>query len=135
MLSMAVILFLGILSVYDIREKKLPLWLLLAGGTLLGGVSLLEKEPAAVLAGCVPGAVLLLTAAALPQSLGTGDGLITLAVGAAWGVTTCCRWLFLGFAFAAVVSLWKLLVRKEKGKEQIALVPFLFLAAIGECII
>ncbi|MCD7738996.1 MAG: hypothetical protein LUH58_08185 [Lachnospiraceae bacterium] len=135
MLSVAVILLLAALSVHDIREKSLPLWLLLAGVFLLGGMSLLQNEPETVLAGCIPGMVLLLLAVALPQSLGAGDGLTVLAVGMAWGFGDCCQWLLLGFLLAAGVSLWKMAVRKENGKEQIALVPFLFLAAIGECLL
>ncbi|MCD8069070.1 MAG: hypothetical protein LUE87_09330 [Lachnospiraceae bacterium] len=135
MLSAVVILFLAGLSVCDIREKSLPLWLLLAGGVVLGGMSLLKNGPAAVLAGGIPGMILLLLAVAWPQSLGTGDGLTVLAVGLAWGFGTCCQWLLLGFLIAAVVSLWKMVVRKENGKEQMALIPFLFLAAIGESLL
>ncbi|MCD8325553.1 MAG: hypothetical protein LUC90_02380 [Lachnospiraceae bacterium] len=135
MLSLTVILFLACLSVYDIREKSPPLWLLLVGGAVLGGLSLLENEPVEVLTGCLPGMVLLLVAFALPKSLGTGDGMTILAVGAAWGLGDCCQWLLLGFVFAALAGLWKRFVRKESGKEQIALIPFLLLAAIGECLI
>ncbi len=135
MLTAAVIFFLLILSAYDMRDRSLPVWVLLAGAALIIPVSFWRNEPAAVIAGCIPGVMLLFISLALPHCLGAGDGLTVLVVGAAWGFGSCCRWLLCGFLLAAAVSLWKLLVRKESGKEQIALLPFLFAAAIGVCLI
>ncbi|MCD8380583.1 MAG: prepilin peptidase [Lachnospiraceae bacterium] len=132
MLTAAVMIFLLILSVYDLREKALPVRILLIGAALIVPVSLWENEPAQVIAGCVPGVLLLAVSLALPHCLGAGDGLVVMTVGAAWGLFACLSWLFMGFLLAAVVSLWKMLVQKESGKEQIALLPFLFIAAIGE---
>ncbi len=135
MLTAAVMIFLLILSICDLREKSLPVWLLLAGAVVIGSFSLWENGLAETALGCIPGIALLFISLALPHCLGTGDGLVVMTVGAAWGLYACCRWLLLGFTLAAAVGLWKMLIRKRSGKEQIALLPFLLLAAIGECLI
>ncbi len=134
-LTAIVIIYLLILSVYDLREKCLPVRLLLAGAAVIVPISLFQNGAAAAAAGCLPGVLLLMISLALPQCLGAGDGLVVMTTGAAWGLGACCSWLLLGFVLAAAFGLWKIVIRKESGKEQIALLPFLLLAAIGECLL
>ncbi len=134
-LTVFVIVYLLIFSVYDLREKSLPVWLLLTGAAVIVSLSLIQNAAVSAAMGCIPGALLLVISLALPQSLGRGDGLVVMTAGAAWGFSICCRWLLLGFVLAAVFGLWKIVVRRESGKEQIALLPFLLLAAIGECLL
>lgn len=105
------------------------------GAVLIVPLSLWMKGPAQVIAGCAPGVFLLAVSLALPHCLGAGDGLVVMTVGVAWGLSACLGWILMGFLLAAAVSLWKMLIRKESGTEQLALLPFLLIAAIGECLL
>lgn len=135
MLKIIVILYLGILSIYDLRTKSVPTVLLGLGALVIGGLGLWQHGVWAVLAGCVPGAALCVLSLLRPQSLGLGDGLTVWIAGGALGLADCFVWLLCGFGLAGLMGLWRLLFRKNKPQEQIPLIPFLFLAAAGEALL
>lgn len=135
MLKIIIILFLGILSLYDLRSKSVPSVLLWLGALVIGGFGLYQHGIGSVLAGCVPGSALLVISVVRPGSLGMGDGLTAMIVGGAMGLADCFVWLLYGFGLAGIVGIWRLLIRKDTLQEQMALMPFLFLAAIGEALL
>lgn len=135
MLKIIIIIFLGILSIYDLRAKSVPTALLGLGALVIGGLGLWEHGAWSVLAGCMPGAALLVIAILRPQSLGAGDGLTVMIAGGAMGLADCFVWLLYGFGLAGAAGIWKLLMKKKRPQEQMALLPFLFLAAAGEALL
>lgn len=134
-MQILIIVFLGVLSVYDLRTKSVPAALLWLGAVFLGGLGLWEHGVWAVLAGCVPGAALLVLSILRPRSLGMGDGLTVMIVGGAMGLADCFVWLLYGFGLAGLAGIWRLLIRKHRLQEQMALLPFLFLAAVWEVLL
>lgn len=135
MVKLVIVLFLGVLSVYDLRARSVPTVLLWLGAVLLGGLGLWEHGAWAVLAGCVPGMALFVLSLVRPQSLGTGDGVTVMIVGGAMGLADCFVWLLWGFGLAGIAGIWRILIRKNRLQEQMALMPFLFLAAAGEVLL
>lgn len=135
MLTLLSIIFLGVLSICDLRTRSVPLALLGLGALILGGLGLWEHGLWTVLAGCVPGAALLVIALLRPQSLGTGDGLTVMIAGGAMGLAEGVVWILCGFGLAGIAGIWRLLIKKDNPREQMPLLPFLFLAAVWRALL
>lgn len=121
------------LSIEDVRKRKLPLWILIVGimGSALYGLKYIGVF--GMLAGILPGVILLIISALLPHSIGTGDGILTVIYGAVYGWKRACIWLMFGFFGAAVFGLFYCLCQREKHMK-LPLVPFLTLIHVGMCL-
>lgn len=136
-----VLLYLLILGIMDIREKKVPAVLLVLGILLALTVGAGERMGSGVgwgravhelLLGMMPGGFLL-AAAYVTGKAGLGDGLVLIALGIIHGylagIILFCVSLFLLFLF----SIGLLLLKKANGSTCIPYLPFLA-AAYAICV-
>jgi leader peptidase (prepilin peptidase) / N-methyltransferase len=86
MLVAAVLLWMGALTAYDIRRRRLPNWLTLPGFAVIMLVAVVSGHgPAAALGAGLLAAVYLLAHAAAPPAMGAGDVKLALGLGALTG--------------------------------------------------
>lgn len=122
--------FIAICTAADIRRREIPMIIIV----LFGVISLFyigiwgEREWLDIAYSLIPGAFLLLLSLCTRESIGYGDGLVTLVLGILMGWKGCMTAVFIGLLASAVFSMALLACRKVKGKSRIPFVPFL---AIG----
>ena len=120
-------LLLGGLAVVDFKQKKIPVLPVAAMGVLLllfrlwNGVELRELAT-----GLLPGAGLLLFARLSREAVGTGDGLVLLALGMGYGAEEILVMLFVALCLAAGLSVVLLVSKRAGRKSEIPFLPFLF---------
>ena len=120
-------LLLGGLAAVDFKQKKIPVLPVAAMGVLLllfrlwNGVELRELA-----AGLLPGAGLLLFARLSREAVGTGDGLVLLALGMGYGAEEILVMLFVALCLAAGLSVVLLVSKRAGRKSEIPFLPFLF---------
>ena len=122
-------LYLLAVSIFDIREKKIPI-LFLGGGGILVGAGILYGMIAGKLAwyqpllGMIPG-VALLAVARLTEKMGYGDGIVLMMIGGMTGYRGSLVVLCLGSFLASLLCVALLAIRKVKKHSRIPYVPFL----------
>ncbi len=125
--------YLCLLSIVDIKYKKLPLWSLMLGvlGSMIYSV---EKFGIAMMFFMtLPGIFLSIVAILLPQSLGIGDGIIAVMYGMVYGWRKLSIWLLMAFCLAAITGVCYQLF-SHKRKIMLPFVPFLGVVHIGMCL-
>ena len=128
------LLLLGLLipaTISDIKEKRIGMI-----GSIIGcfaGVILnmcFENDVWTVLAGLIPGTILLVISFLSHRSVGEGDGLILMAIGCILGIRKGFAVIVLALLISMPVSAFLLLFKKAGRKTAIPFVPFLFLGSI-----
>lgn len=123
-------IYLGGLSIWDIRERRVPVSPLVAGGALLLLLAINacfkgDLEWTALVGGLLPGAILCLLAGCT-HKVGMADGIVVMALGAQYGLWGSLLLLFYSLVPLSVYSLI-LVVRHKAGKDtHIPYLPFLF---------
>ena len=125
-------LILLIQAVFDIRYRKLPLWITLIG-TVIGAVLMITMKELSLERGLsfLPGIVCLLYGKISKQAIGYGDGLLILMLGVYWDVHRILEVCIWAFFLGALIAL-AIFVIKRKGKQEIPFVPFLLIGLICE---
>ena len=121
-----VIGLLLVLSIFDVRMKKVPVWLIgLAAGVALI-FRMVESVPVLqLLAGLLPGIFVLLLAVCTKESIGTGDGLVLCALGLFCGLKETVAVLGMALFFAAVVAVVLLVLKRAGRKTELPFLPCL----------
>ncbi|MBR6626403.1 MAG: prepilin peptidase [Lachnospiraceae bacterium] len=122
-------IYLGVLSIWDIKEKRVPVFPLLAGGAVLVLFAIYtclmgDVQWRTLLGGIVPGS-LLVVLACLTDQIGKADGLVVMALGAQCGLRRCLMLLFYSLFFISVFSLVLMIFFKAKSSTRIPYLPFL----------
>ncbi len=121
--------YLWILSIIDIRKRKIPLaaaTLPIVAAVIYG---LLCREFTGIILGSLPGLWLFVISLLLPDSLGQGDGLVIVACGILLGWRFTCIWVLIAMLLAAVAGLILRVWKRYKGE-----IPFIpFLAVVFTC--
>lgn len=122
----AALLLLGANGIRDIERKEifLELTLLAVLPGLIYCLRFREEAFREVLPAFLPGIALLLFAAVSSQSIGCGDGILTLVLGLYVSARTLVLSLMLGF-FGAAVWAGILLLKKRRGSGSLPFVPLL----------
>lgn len=120
------------LSVYDIRYRRVPVWMILLSGAAAAGSGIfqcvcLEKGYADFLAGMIPGAVLLLLALGTRKA-GWADGVVLMFLGSVLGFRQCVLTMMFSLILISVLSAALLILKKADKETAVPYVPFL---AIG----
>lgn len=125
--------YLCLLSIVDIKYKKLPLWSLMLGvlGSMIYSVETFGIATMFFL--MLPGIFLSIVAIVLPQSIGIGDGIIAVMYGMVYGWRKLSIWLMLAFGLAAITGVCYHLF-SSKRKSMMPFVPFLGVVHIGMCL-
>ncbi|EID11068.1 A24 family peptidase [Mycolicibacterium phlei] len=112
----AVLVWLLALSVFDLRERRLPNWLTLPGAAVIPAVAALHGRGPAALAGAgALFAVYLVVHLVAPASLGAGDVKLAPGIGALTGAFGADAWLVAALGTALLSAVWAvaLLVRRS----------------------
>lgn len=125
--------YLIILSVMDIKWKKLPFTFLLSGALLAAAGYLCEREIPLMLlaAGGAVGIIFLIISKATGESFGYGDSILILFMGSFLGLWDILSVLLGAFSMAAVFSAFMMVKRGFHRKSSFPFVPFLAAAYMG----
>lgn len=123
--------FLGINSCLDLRRRRISL-IVTAFYAVLGIFYLVldRQRLPFLLAGGVPGLLLLCIGKASGGSLGLGDGLTVLVAGLYMGIWKALEWVTLAVLLAAVWAVVAMVCKKKGRKESFPFVPFLLAAYV-----
>ena len=116
-------------SIEDYRKQRILVYPVLAFG-IVGMVFHLYYRNLSIynlLAGAAVGVGLFLLGT-LTGQIGAGDALVVMVSGIYLGFGDNARLFFHGLIFCGIWSLLMLILRKKRGKDEIAFIPFLFLA-------
>jgi len=99
------------LSVYDIRQRRLPNWLTLPGGAIVPAVAAVCGHGREALAGAAVLALLYLVMhLATPAGMGAGDVKLAIGVGALTGAFGFDAWVLAAIAAPLLTALWAVVV-------------------------
>ena len=129
--------YLGVLTVMDIRNKRLNLLFLLSGFLLMAAGFFCKREihPLLLATGAGVGLVFLLASRVTGESFGYGDSLLILIMGAFLGFWDVLSVLTAAFLLAAVFSVIMLIRKRFSRKTAFPFVPFLMIAYTGGMIL
>lgn len=118
---------LGFCSWEDMKGKELTVIYILLFG--IGGMVFHLVSPVcsiySILGGMLLGLAMILVSLATRGMVGLGDGLLLTVTGVYLGGIGNLKLFFMGLLLAACWSLGLIVLKKKRGKEQIAFVPFL----------
>lgn len=131
-------IYLSILSVWDVKKRELPVFLLICGGLavilyrimlsiICGPSSEQLKAWIAALLGALPG-LLLTVLSYYTDKIGRGDGIVIMIVGACENCTFAAILICMACIFLTVVSVILLLLRKVTRNTRMPYIPFVALA-------
>ena len=113
------------ISIMDIRRYRVPVWMLIPGGVLAGGMFLYQQGTMGdLLKGMLPGRVFIAIALGTKKA-GYGDGIVMVFLGILSGGTESLVILAVSLFLAAVFSLILLGLRKAGRNTRIPFLPFL----------
>ena len=132
-------IWLGILAAVDLRWKKIPIWLLAAGGVIVTIMSVFAcsqniKSATELLWGSAPG-ILLLLMAATTKKAGIADGIVVLLLSLPLDYRECILSFVLSLLSMSIVSLLLLTLNKVKGSSKLPYLPFLWMGYMAQALI
>ncbi len=129
--------YLGVLTVMDIRNKRLNLLFLLSGFLLMTAGFFCKREihPLLLATGAGVGLVFLLASRVTGESFGYGDSILIMIMGGFLGFWDILSLLTAAFLLAAVFSVIMLVRKKFNRKTAFPFVPFLMIAYTGGIIL
>ncbi len=127
MISVIVSAFLGASTYFDVKDRKIPLWLFLLFGAGAGLHMLLAGLDLDSAAALLPGLLVLGTAFCSRQA-GTGDGGMLLVLGGYVGFWTTLQTMLTAMVLCVAAGLLKKLWKKENGEQGQPLAPCLLAA-------
>lgn len=124
------LLWLAVLSGYDIRQRRLPNWLTLPGAVAVLMFAAVADRGVPALAGALAlAAVYLLVHLAAPAALGAGDVKLALGLGALTGFFGVEVWLLAALAAPLLTALWALAALAVHGARTVPHGPSMCLAS------
>lgn len=122
-------------SIYDVRQKTIPLWILGAGGVwavinsaiLVGELGMLHTLQT-VAVGILPGAMLLLLGFLTEKKVGYGDGLLLMIMGILEGGKTVLFVFSIGLFLQSILAVVLVIIKKADKQTKIPFAPFLLVA-------
>lgn len=103
------LIWLTALSVYDVRQRRLPNWLTLPGAVVILLLAALSGHGAAAWGGAVTlTGLYLLVHIVSPRSLGGGDVKLAIGLGALTGAFGIDAWVLAALAAPLLTAMWAL---------------------------
>lgn len=124
------VLWLGVLSVLDLRRKKVPIWLLAVGGILGIAAAVYAycdgtNSALEIIWGMLPGCLLFFVAA-VTKKAGWADGIVLVTLGLFTDFHECVTCFVISLIAISVVSLLLLTFRKVGRGAKLPYLPFLW---------
>lgn len=126
---------LGICAYFDLKEKKIPVLPIFLSICIHIFFFIYQDnfQFISLLAAFLLGAGFCLLSLLSKGALGMGDGLLAAACGVSLGFYKALALFFYGFLFAGLTGFFLLIRKKKSRKEELPLVPFLYLVYGGMC--
>ena len=116
--------WLTALTVYDVRQRRLPNALTLPGAVLVpAAAALAGRGTAAVLGGLLLAALYLLVHLISPAAMGAGDVKLAVGVGALTGAFGPDAWVVAAVGAPLLTAIWGLVVLRPGGDRARVTVP------------
>lgn len=105
-----------VLSVYDLRHRRLPNWLTLPGGAaVLVVAALMGRGGAAAVGAAALFVFYLLVHLVAPKGMGAGDVKLAIGIGGLTGAVGANAWMLAAVGAPLLTALWGLARRSEAG--------------------
>lgn len=141
MIKVIILFLMAVLSCFDLREKKIPVIILLAAGILTVIYTvffiLCSKPSAESLAGALLGAVpgiMLSFIAIITKKVGMADGIVLTLLGMLTDYCTVMQILCLSMIIMALLSIILLVLKRIKKNSELPYLPFLTMAFLVICL-
>ena len=120
--------YLAVCSWFDLKEQKLPVWLLMMGvaaGAAVQSLSVAAGEfrGIEIFLAVLPGGLLLVLSRLAPKQIGSGDGWMVLGTGSVTGAEIYL-YLEASFLLMMIPAFWLAVIKKQRNRE-LPLAPFL----------
>lgn len=127
------LLFMGIGTFFDVRDRELPILFLLMFGSLGMVCNLLWKYQSLrdLLMGVCLGGTFLVIGFISNEKIGYGDGIGLVIIGIFEGIDGMISIITGAFLFSGVYGLWNIFGLKKSGSDTMPFFPFLLLAFVG----
>ena len=136
-LEVAYGLYLGLISIMDIRSKTIPLKWLLCGTIFIPAYFLTGEagELKTKVLGTIPGAVLMLISVASRGQIGMADAVLIMIMGACIGIGRVISVISISFMAIAAVSMVMLIAGKLNRKSTLPYIPFVLLGYTASAVL
>jgi leader peptidase (prepilin peptidase) / N-methyltransferase len=134
MAGVCVLVWLVMLCVYDIRERRLPNALTLPGAAVILGVAAAAgRGMPALLGGVALFAVYLLVHLVAPAAMGAGDVKLAIGVGGLTGAFGIDVWILAALAAPLLTAAWAIVSVARRAGVTVPHGPSMCLAAVAAC--
>ena len=127
------LIFQAVSSVYDIRIRAVPRWLLLSGSALVAGVRIagIGNGTWIYVWGALLGGIFLIVSKYTDEALGYADSWMIFVLGVYMGIWKLTAALSIAFFAAGIWSLGKVVLQKRGRKDTFPFLPFLTAGYLG----
>jgi leader peptidase (prepilin peptidase) / N-methyltransferase len=130
--GVCVLAWFSTLSVYDIRQRRLPNWLTLPGGVIVLAIAVLcGRGMAAVAGGAALTLLYLVIHLVAPSGMGAGDVKLAIGVGALTGAFGFDAWVLAALAAPVLTAVWALAVAYHGRAATVPHGPAMCVAAVA----
>lgn len=116
-------------AIFDIKNQSVYVWPNVVALFLIQTFCV-EGGVAAHLIRLIPGILFIVFTFASKEAIGTGDGIVILALGTILGIENTFKAIFYATVLASVFSLVLICLRKVNKKTRLPFVPFLLLGTV-----
>jgi leader peptidase (prepilin peptidase) / N-methyltransferase len=132
--GVCVLVWLVMLCVYDIRERRLPNALTLPGAAVILAVAAAAgRGTPALFGGVALFAVYLLVHLLAPAAMGAGDVKLAIGVGALTGAFGTDVWVLAALAAPLLTAIWAIVVMLRRAGSTVPHGPSMCVAAVAAC--
>ena len=131
MAGVCALVWLVALSVYDIRERRLPNWLTMPGAAVIIAVAAVHGRAAAAVLGAVAlFAVYAVVHLVSPAAMGAGDVKLAIGIGALTGTFGGDVWVLAALGAPLLTAMWAVVALVRRSARTVAHGPSMCLAAL-----
>jgi leader peptidase (prepilin peptidase)/N-methyltransferase len=128
----AVVLWMGVLSAYDLRQRRLPNWLTLPGaGVILLGAAVGGRGWPALAGAAALALAYLLVHVVAPAAMGAGDVKLALGLGALTGCFGAAVWFLAALGAPLLTALWGVVAVLRRSGPTVPHGPSMCVASAG----
>lgn len=123
------IIILGVICVFDIKRKKIPVYMLiiLAAAGIISNYTVGEFDIEKRIIAMLPGMILLIVSMITKQQIGYGDGMIILIMGLYIDIDDILSIVLSSFLLSSIAAIILMTVFKKKKNFEMAFSPFLLI--------
>ena len=123
------IIILGVICVFDIKRKKIPVYMLiiLAAAGIISNFTVGEFDIENRIIAMLPGMILLIVSMITKQQIGYGDGMIILIMGLYIDIDDILSIVLSSFLLSSIAAIILMTVFKKKKNFEMAFSPFLLI--------